>query len=227
MIKPDTSSAGKICWTFPSAKFRAGGNYPGDAHCKLSMIEDASALTEFQSTLHLHSIQINALSCHGNALHPDKVCAQQACETSRKTILLAEKLSVPVVIDLSGYPSDSPQAAAPKIRRCMQPPCRATVSSTPNPIPMSTTTDGFSAPAATVTARNGGRSSPPRSGCSAMTMCFRSRRQPALSRRRIDEGLAVPPRDYDGGAACRCLLGRMTRSYIPRTAKQERSQTGC
>jgi sugar phosphate isomerase/epimerase len=24
------------------------GNYPGDAHCKLSMLEDASALAEFQ-----------------------------------------------------------------------------------------------------------------------------------------------------------------------------------
>ena len=27
------------------------GNYPGDAHCKLSMLEDASALKEFQQKL--------------------------------------------------------------------------------------------------------------------------------------------------------------------------------
>ena len=26
------------------------GNYPGDAHCKLSMLEDASALAEFQES---------------------------------------------------------------------------------------------------------------------------------------------------------------------------------
>ena len=26
----------------------ATGNYPGDAHCKLSMLEDAAALAEFQ-----------------------------------------------------------------------------------------------------------------------------------------------------------------------------------
>ena len=46
------------------------GNYPGDAHCKLSMLEDASALKEFQQKLKDHGMSISALSCHGNALHP-------------------------------------------------------------------------------------------------------------------------------------------------------------
>ena len=53
------------------------GNYPGDAHCKLSMLEDASALAEFQRVLADHGATISALSCHGNALHPDKTHAQQ------------------------------------------------------------------------------------------------------------------------------------------------------
>src|SRR6185437_4361326 len=70
------------------------GNYPGDAHCKLSMLEDASALKEFQRKLEDHGVTISALSCHGNALHPNDALARQFQEVSRKTILLAEKLGV-------------------------------------------------------------------------------------------------------------------------------------
>ena len=72
----------------------ATGNYVGDAHCKLSMLENASALADFKSVLTDHGMSISALSCHGNPLHPDKGQAQQYRETSRKTILLAEKLGV-------------------------------------------------------------------------------------------------------------------------------------
>jgi sugar phosphate isomerase/epimerase len=72
------------------------GNYPGDAHCKLAMLEDFTALAEFQKVLADHGASISALSCHGNALHPDNARAQRDREVSRKTILLAEKLRVPV-----------------------------------------------------------------------------------------------------------------------------------
>src|SRR5580700_11528663 len=82
----------------------ATGNYPGDAHCKLSMLEDAAALAQFQKVLSDHGVTISALSCHGNALHPDKNRAQQDRDVSRKTILLAEQLGVPVVVDFSGCP---------------------------------------------------------------------------------------------------------------------------
>jgi len=78
------------------------GNYPGDAHCKLSMLEDGAALAEFKKILADHGATISALSCHGNALHPDKARAQRDAEVSRKTILLAEKLGISVVVDFSG-----------------------------------------------------------------------------------------------------------------------------
>lgn len=98
------------------------GNYPGDAHCKLSMLDDAAALNDFKQTLTDHGVTISALSCHGNALHPDKDRARQAQETSRKTILLAEKLGVPVVVDFSGCPGDSPDAKQPNWVTCPWPP---------------------------------------------------------------------------------------------------------
>src|SRR5580692_5199798 len=98
------------------------GNYPGDAHCKLSMLENKSALAEFKSVLADSGASISALSCHGNALHPDKDRAKAAREMSRNTILLAEKLEVPVVVDFSGCPGDSPNATAPNWVTCPWPP---------------------------------------------------------------------------------------------------------
>ena len=91
----------------------ATGNYPGDAHCKLSMLEDATALAEFQKVLSDHGVTISALSCHGNALHPDAAQGQQHRDVSRRTILLAEKLGISVMVDFSGCPGDSPNATAP------------------------------------------------------------------------------------------------------------------
>src|SRR5450756_2848206 len=48
------------------------GNYPGGAHCKLSMLENKGELKDFKSLLSDNGISISALSCHGNPLHPDK-----------------------------------------------------------------------------------------------------------------------------------------------------------
>lgn len=98
------------------------GNYPGDAHCKLAMLDDASALKEFQQILADRGASISALSCHGNALHPNAARAAEAREVSRKTILLAEKLGIPTVVDFSGCPGDSPQATQPNWVTCPWPP---------------------------------------------------------------------------------------------------------
>ncbi len=100
----------------------ATGNYVGDAHCKLSMLEDGRQLADFQGLLADQGCDISALSCHGNPLHPNPALAQQARDISRKTILLAEKLGVPVVVDFSGCPGDSPHSTAPNWVTCPWPP---------------------------------------------------------------------------------------------------------
>lgn len=100
----------------------ATGNYVGDAHCKLSMLDNPGALAEFQKVLSDHGVKISALSCHGNPLHPDKDRARHDREVSRKTILLAEKLGVPMIVDFSGCPGDSPNATAPNWVTCPWPP---------------------------------------------------------------------------------------------------------
>jgi sugar phosphate isomerase/epimerase len=89
------------------------GNYPGDPHLKLEWLSAPTKLKEFKQKLDDHGISISALSCHGNALHPNKDVAKANQETSRKTILLAEKLGVKCVIDFSGCPGDSDNAKYP------------------------------------------------------------------------------------------------------------------
>src|SRR4029077_7023206 len=100
----------------------ATGNYPGDAHCKLSMLKDRAALATFKKTVADHGFSISALSCHGNTLPPDSELAKHDQEVSRNTILLAEKLGVPVVVDFSGCPGDSRQAKRPNWVTCPWPP---------------------------------------------------------------------------------------------------------
>ena len=98
------------------------GNYPGDAHCKLTMLEESGTLADFRKTLDGHGFAISALSCHGNPLHPDAELARQNQQVSRRTILLAEKLGVPVVVDFSGCPGDGPRATRPNWVTCPWPP---------------------------------------------------------------------------------------------------------
>src|SRR5262249_45799349 len=74
----------------------ARGNSGGDAHCKLSMFENSAALADFKKILGDRDANISALSCHGNPLHPARARAEQARDVSRKPILLAEKLGVPI-----------------------------------------------------------------------------------------------------------------------------------
>ena len=86
------------------------------------MLDDPGALGEFKRKLDDNGMSISALSCHGNPLHPNAEIARLNQETSRQTILLAEKLGVPVVIDFSGCPGDSDTAKYPNWVTCAWPP---------------------------------------------------------------------------------------------------------
>src|SRR5258708_19160784 len=86
------------------------GNYPGDAHAKLSMLDNPAELAAFKSKIADAVVTISALSCHGNALHPDKEIREEHVETSRKTVLLAEWVWVKTLVDFSCCPGVSSSA---------------------------------------------------------------------------------------------------------------------
>lgn len=65
-------------------------------HTARSMLEEAIVLAEFQRVIADHGATIAALSCHGNALRPDRARAEQDREVSRETIVLAERPGIPV-----------------------------------------------------------------------------------------------------------------------------------
>ena len=98
------------------------GGYPGTAHCDAAqLIRDDAKLAEFKATMARHNIQISALSCHGNPVHPNKEIAKQFDDTIRDTILLAEKLGITQINTFSGCPGDSEDAKYPNWVTCPWP----------------------------------------------------------------------------------------------------------
>lgn len=98
------------------------GGYPGNAHADPDvLLADEAALAAFQATVQKYDLQISALSCHGNPVHPNKEIAKMYDETIRKTILLAEKLGLHQINTFSGCPGDYEGAKYPNWVTCPWP----------------------------------------------------------------------------------------------------------
>ncbi|NDL67396.1 sugar phosphate isomerase/epimerase family protein [Anaerotalea alkaliphila] len=96
--------------------------YPGNAHANPEvLLNDDKALEEFKATLERHKIQISALSCHGNPVHPQKALAEEFHKGFEQTILLAEKLGITQINTFSGCPGDSEGSKYPNWVTCSWP----------------------------------------------------------------------------------------------------------
>ena len=99
------------------------GGYPGDAHCDPKVLLDSSgARDEFRRAVESRGLEISALSCHGNPLHPNGDKAKADDETFRDTVRLASELGVGTVITFSGCPGDSEGSEKPNWVTCPWPP---------------------------------------------------------------------------------------------------------
>lgn len=99
------------------------GGYPGNAHCPVDeLLEREDRRKAYLHAIHSRGLEISALSCHGNPLHPDRDRARQDHETWRKTVQLAAKLGVDTVVCFSGCPGDSAHARHPNWVTCAWPP---------------------------------------------------------------------------------------------------------
>jgi sugar phosphate isomerase/epimerase len=98
------------------------GNYPGSHHCDADeLLADGSKADAFRKAVGSRGMIVSALSQHGNPLHPQDDIARAAHETWRKTVLLAERLEVPVVNAFSGCPGDSDGSRYPNWATCAWP----------------------------------------------------------------------------------------------------------
>ncbi len=99
------------------------GNYPGNAHCDLpGLLASKPRREELKAMLAGEGLEISALSCHGNCLHPDKAVAKQFQKVQSDTIRLAEKLGVKTIVDFSGCPGTDAKATKPSWVTCPWPP---------------------------------------------------------------------------------------------------------
>jgi sugar phosphate isomerase/epimerase len=85
------------------------GGYPNNKHCPLDdLLADPAKLRAWKKKFDDHNIQVATLSCHGNPVHPDKTIAERDNQTFQKTVQLAEKLDVKVIVGFSGCPGANP-----------------------------------------------------------------------------------------------------------------------
>lgn len=98
------------------------GGYPGNAHADPDeLLNDEKKLADFKALIEKYGVEISALSCHGNPVHPNKEIAKEFDDAIRKTILLAEKLGIRQINTFSGCPGDWEGAKYPNWVTCPWP----------------------------------------------------------------------------------------------------------
>ena len=98
------------------------GGFPGKAHCDpAQLLADEDAFDAFRNTIRRSGLEIAALSCHGNPVHPDRAEAKRYHDDFVNAVLLAEKLGVKRMIGFSGCPGGSAEDKTPNWVTCPWP----------------------------------------------------------------------------------------------------------
>ena len=98
------------------------GGYPGNSHADPEvLLNDEAAFKKFMNTIKKSGLEVSALSCHGNPVHPQKEIAAQYDKIIRNAILLAEKMGLHQINTFSGCPGDCPESKYPNWVPCPWP----------------------------------------------------------------------------------------------------------
>src|SRR5215469_8871623 len=90
------------------------GGYPNSAHCPVGeLLQDPAKAKAWKKKFEDRGIRVATLSCHGNPVHPDAKHAARDVEAFQKTVLLAERLDVHVIVGFSGCPGGTPTETQP------------------------------------------------------------------------------------------------------------------
>src|SRR5579862_2040830 len=100
-------------WGVEAMEIGTGG-YPNSANCPVKdLLDDPAKAKDWKKKFQDRNIQVATLSCHGNPISPDPKVAQRDAETFRRTVLLAERLGVSVIVGFSGCPGGGPTETVP------------------------------------------------------------------------------------------------------------------
>ena len=100
-------------WGVEAVEIGTGG-YPNDKHCPAQeLLDDPGKLRAWKKKFEDKNIRVMTLSCHGNPVHPDWKTAQRDAATFRRTVALAERLGVEVIVGFSGCPGGAPNDTMP------------------------------------------------------------------------------------------------------------------
>lgn len=94
------------------------GNHLG----REELLKDEKKVDELKALLKKYDLEISALSCHGNPVHPNKNIAENDNRVFEETVLVAEKLGVDTIVTFSGCPGDCPDSKYPNWVTCSWPP---------------------------------------------------------------------------------------------------------
>ena len=90
------------------------GGYPGSVHCPVDdLLADPAKAKAWVKKFEDRGIHVATLSCHGNPIHPDPKHAARDAEIFKKTVLLAERIGVKVIVGFSGCPGGAPADTQP------------------------------------------------------------------------------------------------------------------
>lgn len=98
------------------------GGYPGNAHLNAQdLLANPDKIPGVLALLEKYNMEISAISCHGNPVHPNKEIAKKFHDEFIDAVLLAEKMGVETVVGFSGCPGDHDGAKLPNWVTCSWP----------------------------------------------------------------------------------------------------------
>ena len=98
------------------------GGSPGKGHLDPDdYLGKPEKIQELKDLLAKYDMELMALSCHGNGVHPNPEVAAADTHDFENAVLLAEQLGVKTIVTFSGCPGDSPTSQYPNWVTCPWP----------------------------------------------------------------------------------------------------------
>jgi len=98
------------------------GGFAGKAHCNpQELLKDKEAIKKWVAVAEKNGLEISALSCHGNMLHPDKKISEQHISDFEASVELASIIGIKAVNNFAGCPGASEDDKSPNWITCPWP----------------------------------------------------------------------------------------------------------